>query len=128
VFSLIRSFIASAALLAVAACASAPKEQPSGEVSTRAVEPPQMNRGSPMPEIRVPISTSGRATVRVDIEVMVDAQGQPDMNTFKAVGVVDNMDAIRRWIANSSFRPAQLDGRSVPGLFKMKLEARARRM
>jgi hypothetical protein len=91
------------------------------------VEPPQMNRGSPMPEIRVPISTSGRATVRVDIEVMVDALGQPDMNTFKAAGVVDNMDAIRRWIAGASFRPARLDGQAVPGLFKMKLEARARR-
>jgi hypothetical protein len=68
--------------------------------------------------------------VRVEIEVMVDAEGRPDMRTFKATGMgADlNHDALVTWIQNSSFRPARLDGRSIPGLFKMRLEAAVRRM
>jgi hypothetical protein len=128
VSSLIRSLTTLLVLLAAVACASAPKDQSSNESPAQAVEPPEMNRGSPPPEIRVPISTSGRATVRVDIEVMIDALGQPDMSTFKAVGMVDNIEAIRRWIAGASYRPARLNGRAVPGLFKTKLQAIARRM
>ena len=88
-----------------------------------------MRGGSP-PALRVPTSVSSRATVRVEVEVMVDETGRPDMNTFKATGLgADlNRDALRSWIEGSSFRPARLDGRSVPGLFKMRLEVSARRM
>ena len=92
-------------------------------------QPPELLRGA-RPELRVPASTSTRATVRIELEVMVDESGRPDMRTFKAVGLGADLngDALRTWIEGASFRPARLDGRAVPGLFKMRLEASARRM
>ncbi len=110
------------ALLLSAACAGAPRDPDSGTATAASrAEPPQL---------RVPASTSTRATVRVDIEVMVDAAGRPDMKTFKATGLgADlNADALRTWIEAANFRPARLDGSPVPGLFKMRLEAASRRM
>ena len=124
-----RCFIALATLGVIAACAGAPKDPVPAVPADAAVEPPQINHGTP-PQLRVPVSYSGRAPVRVEIEVMVDATGQPDMRTFKATGLgADiNRDALSTWIEGSSFRPARLEGRSVAGLFKMRLEAAVRRM
>ena len=89
-----------------------------------------MMRGSPSPTLRIPASVSTRATVRVEIEVMVDAAGRPDMKSFKATGLgaAQNADALRAWIEGANFRPARLDGSPVPGLFKTRLEARVQRM
>ena len=130
--STVRSFVSLVALVLMAACASAPRDQSSTDATpaSRTVEPPQMNRGSPPPEIRVPTSTSNRATVRVELEVMVDAMGRPDMTTFKATGqgADINRDALRRWMEAASFRPARLDGRPVPALFKTYFQASVRRM
>jgi hypothetical protein len=125
-----RALFAPAALCAAVACAGAPKDPAATPVASNpAVESPQINRGS-SPQLRIPASSSGRAPVRVEIEVMVDAEGRPDMRTFKATGVgADlNRDALFTWIEGSSFRPARLEGRSVPGLFRMRLEASTRRM
>ena len=119
-----------AALLATLACASTPKDPAAAPAAgATAIDPPQLNRGTP-PQLRVPVSYSGRAPVRVEIEVMVDAGGRPDMRTFKATGLSAdiNRDALFTWIETSSFRPARLDGRLVPALFKMRLEASTRRM
>ena len=111
------------------ACAGASKDPTGAPTATTAVRPPELLRGT-RPELRVPTSTSSRATVRIDLEVMVDANGSPDMRTFKAVGPGADMngDALRTWIEGASFRPARLDGHAVPGLFKMRLEAAVRRM
>ncbi|HET7187246.1 MAG TPA: hypothetical protein VFI52_03795 [Gemmatimonadaceae bacterium] len=96
---------------------------------TTTAQPPELLRGT-HPELRVPTSTSTRATVRIELEVMVDESGRPDMRTFRAVGpgADINADALRTWIEGAGFRPARLDGRAVPGLFKMRLEASVRRM
>ena len=111
------------------ACAGASKDPTGAPTATTAVRPPELLRGT-RPELRVPTSTSSRATVRIDLEVMVDANGSPDMRTFKAVGPGADMngDALRTWIEGASFRPARLGDHAVPGLFKMRLEASSRRM
>jgi hypothetical protein len=119
-----------AALLATLSCAGTPKDPAAAPAAgAAAIDPPQLNRGTP-PQLRIPPSYSGRAPVRVEIEVMIDAGGRPDMRTFKATGLSAdiNRDALFTWIETSSFRPARLDGRSVPGLFKTRLEASTRRM
>ena len=114
----------------VCACAGASKD-PAGAPATMTTtaQPPELLRGA-RPELRVPASTSTRATVRIELEVMVDESGRPDMRTFEAVGPGADLngDALRTWIEGASFRPARLDGHAVPGLFKMRLEASARRM
>lgn len=111
------------------ACAGAPKDPTDAPAATTAVRPPELLRGT-RPDLRVPTSTSSRATVRIELEVMVDADGSPDMRTFKAVGPGADLngDALRTWIEGASFRPARLGDHAVPGLFKMRLEASARRM
>lgn len=120
-------------LCAVVACVSTPKDPAAAPAapatSGPAVDPPQMSRGTP-PQLRIPVSYSGRAPVRVQIEVMIDGDGRPDMKTFRAIGLgADiNRDALYTWIESASFRPARIDGRSVPGLFKMELQAAVRRM
>ncbi|MFL5594472.1 MAG: hypothetical protein ACJ785_07665 [Gemmatimonadaceae bacterium] len=82
------------------------------------------------PDLRLPANAStnasGRSPVRVEIEVLVDDAGRPDMNTFKVTGfgAVENSDALRRWIEQAMFRPAHLGDQPVPGVFHTKLEAR----
>ena len=118
------------ALLVTLACAGAAHDPADAAApAAPAVESPQIMRGT-TPQLRVPASTSSRPTVRVQIEVMVDEMGRPDMKTFKATGpgADVNRDALRSWIEGASFRPARLDGRAIPGLFRMSLDASVRRM
>jgi hypothetical protein len=128
--SAVRSFAASLALLAAVACASTPKAVgDDNDPAQGAVQPPVMITSGVRPELRVPPPTSGRIVVaRMDIQVMVDATGIPDMSTFRATGPGSelNQDALRTWIAASSFRPARRDGLAVPGLFRTILEGRRR--
>jgi hypothetical protein len=82
------------------------------------------------PQLQVPITTSGaRSPVRVTIEVMIDDTGRPDMSTFKATGIgaAENRTALERWIENSAFRPARHGSVSVPGIYRIMLEARIER-
>jgi type IV pilus biogenesis protein CpaD/CtpE len=113
------------ALLAPAlACASG--SSPNAGATPDRVDPPQMvSRASP-PDLRVPTNASGRPSVRVSIEVMVDDTGTPDMATFKVTGpgAAENHDSLARWIQTAVFRPAHRDGQAVAGLFKTKMEAK----
>jgi hypothetical protein len=78
------------------------------------------------PELRIPTTTSVRSPVRVTVEVLIDSTGRPDMTTFKAMGygAAENRDALARWMEQAFFRPAYRSGQPVPGLYRMKLEAR----
>src|ERR671922_1557460 len=88
------------------ACARTNAPKPAAERD----EPPRMlQRGAP-PELRVyNIPASGRAPIRLQIEVLIDIRGQPDMKTLKVTGpgAAENRQAIERWIEQAMFRPAQ---------------------
>jgi hypothetical protein len=126
----IRSGFAIWALASVVACASAhttdtsSSEGPTTEDAR--VDPPRLLDHGSMPELRVPATASGRASVRVTMEVMVDAYGHADMSTFKLTGfgAGENKEALERWMTNVAFRPAQRDGAPVPARFHMQLMAK----
>jgi hypothetical protein len=126
-----RSFVASLALLAAAACASAPKLEGGDGASAEqgALQPPERISGGPWPELRVPSPTAGRVVVaRMDIQVMVDEKGDPDLSTFRAIGPGSelNQDALRSWISSSRFRPGRRNGQPVRALFRTVIEGRRR--
>ena len=83
--------------------------------------PVQMRPGSP-PEIR--------EAVDLRIEVLIAADGQPDLTTLKVTGKGsgNNHAAIEDWIRNSTFKPAMQDGHPVPAVFKMSLKSTIQRM
>jgi hypothetical protein len=90
------------------------------------IEPPRMLRGSP-PELRVPSGGSaGRDPVRVSIEVLVDAAGQPDLRTLRVTGngAAENREALARWIQNAAFQPARRAGEPVAAVYKTSLGVR----
>ena len=85
-----------------------------------------LTRGS-APDIAVPESNAGgRATVRIRIQVMVDALGRADVRTLQLSGIVGTQDriAIERWIESVTFRPAMRNGEPVSGVWAMTLAAR----
>ena len=67
----------------------------------------------------------GRAAApRIDLEVMIDEKGMPDMSTFRATGPGSetNQEALRTWIGSQRFQPARRDGLTVRAPFKMVLQ------
>lgn len=113
-----------AALTGAAACASSAP-------APDAYRPPELVSRQIPPSLKVPMtSSSGRAPVRVTIEVVIDSIGQPDMTTFKVTGfgAAENEEALRQWIQQAAFTPAHRAGEAVAGLFQMKLQAQIRRI
>lgn len=102
------------ALVALAACASAP--QSAGTSSGGKVTPPQQLRAGPMPDVREEIDAR--------IEVMIDEQGQPDMTTLKVTGKGSGSShaAIEDWVKASVFKPAMQDGHPVAAVFHTGLK------
>lgn len=119
--------LAFAACVAGYACAGGSKAGDPIAAAASKPTPPTLLRGV-HPELRIPPNSSTRTLLKVDVEVMVNASGEPDMATFKlsGPGADYNRDALRTWIAGSVFRPAQLDGHAVPGLFKIQIAGRRR--
>lgn len=113
-----------ATLFCIAACAGGTTSS-AGPTPERS-EPPRMLSRVTAPELRIPTTTSARSPVRVTIEVLVASTGRPDMTSFKVTGygAAENRDALARWIEQAFFRPAYRSGQPVPGLYRMKLEAR----
>ena len=112
------------ALVCLGGCASSGGS--SGAPEPPRDEAPQMvSRGVP-PALRVPVTASGRASVRVTIEVLIDETGLPDMSTFKVTGIgaEDNRDALAHWIEQASFRPARHGYDAVPGIYHTSLAPR----
>jgi hypothetical protein len=76
------------------------------------------------PELRLPRGqASGRSAILVTFEVLIDAEGRPDMLTFRVrgTGASENRDALASWIEGSVFAPATQGGRPVPGVFTGRL-------
>ena len=94
------------------------------------VEPPRMVQRGEMPDLRIyNIPASGRAALRLQIEVLIDSRGQPDMKTLKITGPgsPENRMAIERWIAQAMFQPARRNGVPVSGIYRTSLAVRIRR-
>lgn len=126
---LLRRF-ACAALLIVPACSQ-------GHVAASPVgaTPPRMT--STLHPQLAPLDNLSAAALRdavmqVEIAVMVDADGRPDMSTLKLAGnaTSNNRTAITEWIANSTYEPGRRDGVPVRSEFrstlKTKVEVRRR--
>jgi len=118
-----------AALMAAAACASSTGGT-SGNRAAR-VEPP-VPLGRTFPELVAPRSlrpsSSGRPTTIVELSVLVNADGTPDMSTLKIAGpgAAENRDGITRWVQGLRFKPAQQAGQPVPGTYKTSFSAATR--
>ena len=90
-----------AACAFVAACASAAPHPPRDE-------PPEMVSRGASPDLQIPTSAmAARTALEVNIEVLIDENGSPDMSTFKVTGIgaEDNRDALARWIEQARFPP-----------------------
>lgn len=98
-----------------AACASASQNPASKEGK---ITPPLQLRAGPRPEIR--------EEVDLRMEVLIDANGEPDMKTLKVIGKGSgsNHAALEDWIRNSTFRPAMQNGHPVPAVIKLGLKSR----
>lgn len=109
------------AVVAAAACASASQ---GGTSKPGKITPPQQLRAGPRPEIR--------EVVDLRYEVLIDAEGQPDLATLKVMGKGSGSAraAIEDWIRNSTFKPAMQNGHPVPALYRggIKSSVEVRRM
>jgi len=103
------------AVIISAACASTSQ---GGTSKPEKITPPQQLRGGPPPEIR--------EVVDIRYEVLVNADGQPDLRTLKVTGkgAGSARTAIEDWIRNSMFKPAMQDGLPVAGLYKGGIRTR----
>lgn len=89
-----------------------------------------ISRGVP-PQLSISsLSVSGRSPLRVEIEVLIDETGRPDMSTFKATGMgaAGNEEALRRWIEEAAYRPAHRGELPVPGLYRTRIQVEIRRI
>ena len=112
--------------LGAGGCARANTSDPAAQPVEREVPPRMVQRGRP-PELRIyNIPSSGRAPIRLQIEVVIDSRGQPDMKTLKVTGMgaAENRQAIEQWIEQATFRPAQRGGQPVPGTYRTGLQVR----
>ncbi len=87
--------------------------------TTPRIEPPKMMRGDG-PRLR----STGAFDAR--IEVVIDADGQPRMNTLHITGLTNEIlrQDIEQWIAQSAFEPAKKDGVPVSGVIKIAVRSR----
>lgn len=88
-----------------------------------------MSRG-PMPQMRFSgAATTSAIPLRVDIQVVIDSTGAPDMSTFKTYGTaaMENREALYEWVQSSVFRPAFRNGQPVAAVYHTRLEFRIQR-
>ncbi|MDQ6719163.1 MAG: hypothetical protein M3Z17_12560 [Gemmatimonadota bacterium] len=116
-FRISRSLVA-AALLSVGCATAGPK--------TPTVKPPEFADSAQMPTLDMPKSLRELSTIRIDVQMWVDENGKPEIDTFRAIGPGSdaNQLALKQWLGTARYRPATLDGHPVRGLFKMLLEGR----
>lgn len=111
-------------LLASAACASAPSAGSTADGATARASAPKRRSTLAHPELTFPRGSTGE--LRVDIAVMVDPNGTPDMSTLKLTGNVlsDNREAVARWISQSTFDPAVANGVPVRAEYRTSIRAK----
>ena len=107
-----------ALLVALAASAACASSSPSGAKTKSGITPPQQLRAGPYPEIR--------EVVDLRYEVMIDAEGQPDISTLKVTGKGASAarGPIEDWIRSSVFKPATQNGQPIAGLYKGGIKSR----
>lgn len=112
----LRHLVLFVALAVSAACASAASN------NGPKITPPQRLRAGPPPEIR--------EQVDIRIEVLIDAEGQPDLKTLRVTGLGSGSarSAIEEWIRSSTFKPAMQDGHPVSAPIQLGLKTEIRRV
>jgi hypothetical protein len=111
------------ALVLSVGCASAPRADGTTTSATKDhVTPPVRLRAGPSPELR--------EEVRLTIEVLIDAEGIPDLRTLKVTGkgAGSAHAAIEDWIRTSAFTPGKRNGVAVPAVYKTGLQTRIQRV
>lgn len=122
------AWVATLGLIVAASCASSGAGNES-RPDQRDVAPRMISRLTP-PFLRISsMPASGRSPIRVAFEVLIDAEGRPDMSTFKVTGfgAAENRDAFASWIQQSTFSPARRGGIAVPGVYRGSLQVRSAR-
>jgi hypothetical protein len=111
------------AALIVAGCASSG----SSTASADRIVPPQMTSRAQLSEMRFPASAATGTTIYIDVDVVIDSTGVPDMTSFRANGqaAADNRSALYEWIQSSVFRPAHTtNGHPVSAVFHTQIQVR----
>ncbi len=105
------------------ACATA------GNAGSHFVAPARIESGSQYPNFEMPTSSSDIRTGRSDFQIWIDADGNPEPDTFKASGAASESEAqsVKRWMLASRFHPATQDGKPVRGLYKLSNKVRLER-
>lgn len=62
-----------------------------------------------------------RAPANLRIEVLVKADGRPDLRTLKIIGTGDRV-AVERWITSSVFEPGRKEGVPVDAIYVIRVE------
>jgi len=109
-------------VLPLASCASA-----GGTSATTATRAPVMLAG-PRPDFKLPSRPQEGRLLDMQIEVAIDATGRPDVSTLRVTGLGsgDNKDAVVTWITLAKFKPALQGGQPVAGVYRTRLEVRAK--
>lgn len=100
------------------ACASAPRAETSSAAQTR-------DQFTPPVRLRDGMPPNFRGEARLSIQVMIGADGVPDMRTLRVsgTGAGDAHAAIEEWVRTSAFEPARRNGVPVAALMKMTLQS-----
>ena len=56
------------------------------------------------------------------IEVMIDAEGHPDMQTLRITGktTIPGRESLTQWVRESKYTPARQDGQPVAAMFRTR--------
>jgi len=98
------------------------------KTSSPRVTPPELLTRS-RPELQVPSGTPRQGVVLdIEIEVLVDAGGQPDLTTMRltGLGATENRHLVTEWLQRVRFRPGQQGGVPVAATYRDRWRAEAR--
>src|SRR5688572_12004406 len=100
-----------------------------GNKGAARVQPPELLSRSRPELVAVGLTPNApRPKTLVELEVNVNPDGMPDMNTLKVTGqgASENRAAVTTWVQGLRFRPATQDGVPVVGTYKTSFSAMTR--